>query len=35
MAGPVTLSTGQWADLPITELASEAAGWGFDGLEPA
>ena len=35
MARPVTLFTGQWADLPLEELAAKAAGWGFDGLELA
>ena len=35
MARPVTLCTGQFADLPLTELAKEAADWGFDGLELA
>src|ERR687893_178678 len=35
MARPVTLFTGQWADLPLTELASKCAEWGFDGLELA
>ena len=30
---PVTLFTGQWADLPLAELAPMAAEWGFDGLE--
>jgi sugar phosphate isomerase/epimerase len=35
MARPVTLFTGQWADLPLSELAPLAAGWGFDGLELA
>jgi sugar phosphate isomerase/epimerase len=35
MARPVTLFTGQWADLPIEELAEKAGGWGFDGLELA
>jgi sugar phosphate isomerase/epimerase len=35
MARPVTLFTGQWADLPLTELAQKTAGWGFDGLELA
>jgi sugar phosphate isomerase/epimerase len=35
MARPVTLFTGQWADLPVTELAEKVAGWGFDGLELA
>jgi sugar phosphate isomerase/epimerase len=32
---PVTLFTGQWADLPLEELAGTVAGWGFDGLELA
>ncbi|GAH44664.1 unnamed protein product, partial [marine sediment metagenome] len=32
---PVTLFTGQWADLPLEELAKKAAGWGYDGLELA
>jgi sugar phosphate isomerase/epimerase len=31
----VTLFTGQWADLPLKELAKKAAGWGYDGLELA
>jgi len=35
MARPVTLFTGQWADLPLDELAEKAAGWGYDGLELA
>jgi len=35
MARPVTLFTGQWADLPLEQLASMCAGWGFDGLELA
>src|SRR4030042_4655416 len=35
MARPVTLFTGQWADLTLEELASKAAGWGYDGLELA
>ena len=35
MAHPVTLFTGQWADLPLDELAEKASGWGFDGLELA
>ncbi len=35
MSRPVTLFTGQWADLPLTELAARAAGWGYDGLELA
>jgi sugar phosphate isomerase/epimerase len=35
MARPVTLFTGQWADMPISELAAKAGEWGFDGLELA
>ncbi len=35
MSRTVTLFTGQWADLPLTELAKKAAGWGYDGLELA
>ena len=35
MARPVTLFTGQWADLPLTELAKKASAWGYDGLELA
>ena len=35
MARPVTLFTGQWADLPIAELTGMVAGWGFDGVELA
>lgn len=35
MARPVTLFTGQWADLSLEALAAKAAGWGFDGLELA
>ena len=35
MARPVTLFTGQWADLPLDELAAKTADWGFDGLELA
>ncbi len=35
MARPVTLFTGQWADLPLEELARKAGDWGFDGLELA
>lgn len=35
MARPVTLFTGQWADLPLAELAPRAAEMGYDGLELA
>ncbi len=30
-----TLFTGQWADLPLEELAALASQWGYDGLELA
>lgn len=33
MARPVTLFTGQWADLPLEEVAAKASAWGFEGLE--
>ena len=32
---PVTLFTGQWADMPFEELAQKASEWGYDGLEIA
>ncbi|MFU8780845.1 MAG: sugar phosphate isomerase/epimerase family protein [Kiritimatiellia bacterium] len=35
MSRPVTLFTGQWADLSLDELARMAADWGYDGLELA
>lgn len=35
MSRPVTLFTGQWADLPLETLAKKAAAWGYDGLELA
>jgi sugar phosphate isomerase/epimerase len=35
MTRPVTLFTGQWADMPLEVLAEKAAGWGYDGLELA
>ena len=35
MARPITLFTGQWADLPLDELAAKCATWGYDGLELA
>ncbi len=35
MARPVTLFTGQWADLPLRKLAQKAAEWKYDGLELA
>ena len=33
MARPVTLFTGQWADMPLAELAPLAKQMGYDGLE--
>jgi sugar phosphate isomerase/epimerase len=33
MSRPVTLFTGQWADLPLDALAERAGRWGLDGLE--
>lgn len=35
MARNVTLFTGQWADLPLKELAPMARDFGYDGLEIA
>jgi sugar phosphate isomerase/epimerase len=35
MPRPVTLFTGQWADLPLAELAPLAKEMGYDGLELA
>ncbi|MFA6103593.1 MAG: sugar phosphate isomerase/epimerase [Victivallaceae bacterium] len=35
MSRPVTMFTGQWADLPLEVLAEKAASWGYDGLELA
>lgn len=35
MTRPVTLFTGQWADLPLTTMAAKAAEFGYDGLELA
>jgi sugar phosphate isomerase/epimerase len=35
MARPVTLFTGQWADLPLEVLAAKCGEWEFDGLELA
>ena len=35
MKRPVTLFTGQWADLPLVELAKKASSFGYDGLELA
>jgi sugar phosphate isomerase/epimerase len=35
MPRPITLFTGQWADLPFEEVCRLASGWGYDGLEIA
>lgn len=35
MSRPVTLFTGQWADMPLAVLAEKAAAWGYGGLELA
>ena len=35
MARPITLFTGQWADLTLEDLAKKVCDWGFDGLELA
>ncbi len=35
MTRPITLFTGQWADLPFEEMCELASGWGYDGLEIA
>nr|WP_259459450.1 hypothetical protein [Mesotoga sp. HF07.pep.5.2.highcov] len=32
---PVTLFTGQWADLTFEEICKKASSWGYDGLEIA
>lgn len=35
MARPVTLFSGQWADLTFEDICKKASSWGFDGLEIA
>ncbi|MBX3084944.1 MAG: sugar phosphate isomerase/epimerase [Anaerolineae bacterium] len=35
MARPVTLFTGQWADLTLEKVAQMVSSWGYDGLELA
>lgn len=35
MARPITLFTGQWADLPFEQVCQLASEWGYDGLEIA
>ncbi len=35
MARPVTIFTGQWADLPLETMCAKAKDFGYDGLELA
>ena len=35
MARPVTLFTGQWADLPLDDMCRKASEFGYHGLELA
>lgn len=35
MSRPVTLFTGQWADLTFEDICKKASSWGYDGLEIA
>ena len=35
MSRPVTLFTGQWADLPLETMCKKAVSFGYDGLELA
>ena len=35
MSRPITMFTGQWADIPLEELAKKMAEIGYDGLELA
>ena len=35
MSRPITLFTGQWADLPFEEICSKGSDLGYDGLELA
>jgi len=35
MGRPVTLFTGQWADLPLEQVCQKAKSFGYDGLELA
>lgn len=35
MTRPITLFTGQWADLPLDTVAKKASDWGYEGLELA
>jgi sugar phosphate isomerase/epimerase len=33
MSRPVTLFTGQWADLPLEVICQKASKWGYEGIE--
>jgi len=35
LSKPITIFTGQWADLPFEEICRKASSWGYDGLEIA
>jgi len=35
MSRPITIFTGQWADLPFVEVCRKTSSWGYDGLEIA
>jgi sugar phosphate isomerase/epimerase len=35
MIRPITLFTGQWADLPLETICQKTQEWGYDGLELA
>lgn len=35
MNRPITLFTGQWADLSFEDICKKASAWGYDGLEIA
>ena len=35
MSRPITLFTGQWADLPLDTVAQKASTWSFDSLKLA
>jgi sugar phosphate isomerase/epimerase len=35
MSRPITLFTGQWADLPLDDMCRKASEFGYDGLELA
>lgn len=35
LSKPITIFTGQWADLPFEKICRKASSWGYDGLEIA